>query len=72
MPHDDARKAAAAAGLTRLTDADLALLARGLDANRALRKRLPTDLHWSEEIAPVLRLDDAGQRGEQRGKGNGA
>lgn len=64
MNLDEAHRAAAAAGLDRLTDADLALLTKSLDANRTLRQRLPADLHWSEEIAPVLRLADMGQRGK--------
>ena len=67
MNSDDVRRAAAAAGLTRLTDADLALLAKSLDANASLATRLPKDLHWSDEIAPVLRLADAGPRGENGG-----
>ena len=69
MPHDDARKgearkAAAEAGLNSLSEADLGLLAKSLDANRTLSRRLPGNLHWSEEIAPVLRLEDLGPRGQ--------
>ena len=69
MPHDDARKAAVAAGLNGLTEADLGLLAKSLVANRALSRRLPQDLHWSEEIAPVLRLEDRGARGDAPKRG---
>lgn len=64
MQQDDVRRAAVAAGLDRLTEADLQLLARSLAANSALSARLPKDLHWSEEIALVLRLHDRGVRGE--------
>ena len=63
MERDDGRGAAERAGLFRLTDADLALLAKSLEANRILAERLPKDLHWSEEIAPALRLEDKGVRG---------
>ena len=63
MTWDDVRRAAAAAGLERLTEADLDLLARSIVANREMISRLPRDLHWSEEIAPVLRLRDQGVRG---------
>ncbi len=69
---DEAHRAAAAAGLNHLTESDLAWLAKSLDANRALRARLPKDLHWGEEIAPVLRLADKGARGDQPAKGSGA
>ena len=65
MSNDDARRAATAAGLDRLTEADLALLAKSLDANRTLQRAAARDLHWSEEIAPVLRLADTGPRGEK-------
>ena len=64
MDIDDARRAAIAAGLSRLTDSDLALLAKSLASNTVLAARLPADLHWSEEIAPALRLADRGPRGE--------
>lgn len=69
MNKDHLRQAAEAAGLPHLTDGDLALLAKSLEANRALAKRLPKDLHWAEEIAPVLRLPvpDAEQK-EGRGR----
>ena len=69
MTRDDARKAAADASLYRLTDADLDLLAKSLAANAQLSVRLPKDLHWSEEIAPVLRLQDKGARGLSDGNG---
>ena len=64
MSLPDPKAAAKAAGLDRLTEADLLLLAKSLEANRALMQRLPKDLHWSEEIAPVLRLRDKGERGQ--------
>ena len=64
MQRDDVRRAATDAGLDKVTEADLALLARSLEANQALGQRLPKDLHWNEEIAPVLRLEDNGPRGE--------
>ena len=60
----DPKAAARVAGLNRLTESDLRLLAKSLDANRALVQRLPKDLHWSEEIAPVLRLANKGERGQ--------
>lgn len=63
MSSSDPRAAAEAAGLDRLSEADLRLLEKSLEANRTLAKRLPKDLHWSEEIAPVLRLRDRGERG---------
>jgi hypothetical protein len=72
MDLDEARRAATVAGLTSLTEGDLALLAKSLDANLVLSQRLPLDLHWSEEIAPVLRLVDKGPRGDEPETGNGA
>ena len=67
MKRDDARTAAATAGLHQLTDADLDLLAKSQAANAQLNARLPKDLHWSEEIAPVLRLNDRGPQGQGGG-----
>ena len=61
---DGARKAAEAAGLRRLTDADLDLLAKSLHANQVLRARLPGDLHWSEEPAHVFRLTANAETGK--------
>ena len=66
MDREDARKAAAAAGLHRLTEPHLDQLAQCLVANTKLMRQLPKDLHWSEEIAPVLRLADAGPRGDAK------
>ena len=39
MPHDNARRAAVVAGLNGLTEADLGLLAKSLEANRTLGDR---------------------------------
>jgi hypothetical protein len=68
MSQNDPKSVAASAGLDRLSEADLRLLAKSLEANRALVKRLPKDLHWSEEIAPILRLADEGPRGGARSR----
>ena len=51
-----AQHAASAAGLTRLEEAHLGQLARSLESGGELSGRLPKDLHWSEEIAPTIRL----------------
>jgi hypothetical protein len=51
-----AREVAAAAGLARLTDEQLAQLAKSIASTRELAAKLPKDLHWSEEMAQVFRL----------------
>ena len=56
MDKKQAQETAVAAGLTRLEDAHLGQLARSVEAARELSDRLPKDLHWSEEIAPTIRL----------------
>ena len=63
MDRGDVRAVAAKAGLHKLTEDDLRLLSKSLAANAKLAGHLPKDLHWSEEIAPVLRLQDKGVRG---------
>ena len=63
MDRKNERGVADHAGLRKLTESDLGLLAKSLEANRSLVAGLPRNLHWSEEIAPVLRLQDKGARG---------
>ena len=54
--HADARRVATDAGLPWIDDLQLAQFARGLMATRDLAARLPKDLHWSEEPAPIVTL----------------
>jgi hypothetical protein len=56
MDERQARRMAAAAGLTRLEEKHLAQLARSAEAAHELAGALPRDLHWSEEIALCFRL----------------
>ena len=63
MEKDRAREIAAAEGLTKLDEKQLAQLGRRASPRRASSPdKLPKDLHWSEEIALVFRLADAGGR----------
>lgn len=56
MDKTELRRIAAAHGLNRLTDRHLEQFAESLRNNAALAKRLPKDLHWSDESALVFRL----------------
>jgi hypothetical protein len=49
----DLRRKAAELGLTRLSDADLALFEQGARSARELAQKLPRDLSWTEENALV-------------------
>lgn len=52
----EARRVAADAGLTRLTEAHLAQLAASIKTNRSLAERLPKDFGIADEPAHVYRL----------------
>jgi hypothetical protein len=56
---DDAegRRLAKIAGLNRLSEKQMAEFIAGARTTQNLAKRLPKDLHWSEEPALVYRLD---------------
>jgi hypothetical protein len=56
MDKDRAQEIAAAEGLTKLDEKQLAQLAQSVASARELAGKLPKDLHWSEEIALVFRL----------------
>ena len=56
MDKDRAQEIAAAEGLTKLDEKQLAQLAQSVASARELAEKLPKDLHWSEEIALVFRL----------------
>jgi hypothetical protein len=56
MDEAETRRLAEAAGLARLDDRYLAQLAHSVASGRELSGALPKDLHWSEEIAPTIRL----------------
>ena len=56
MDKDRAQEIAAAEGLTKLDEKQLAQLAQSIASARELAQKLPKDLHWSEEIALVFRL----------------
>ena len=56
MDTERARRLAAAEGLQRLDDKQLAQLATAIDTGEALARALPKDLHWTEESALMLRL----------------
>jgi len=58
--NDSLLRTAATAGLTRLNEAHLAQLKRAMESARELADKLPTDLHYSEEIAVTFRLPAAG------------
>ena len=58
--NDSLLRTAATAGLTRLNEAHLAQLKRAMESARELGDKLPTDLHYSEEIAVTFRLPAAG------------
>lgn len=53
---DDVRAAARAAGLDKLTDAQLAEFAASRKAARGYATKLPTDLSWTDEPALTLSL----------------
>jgi hypothetical protein len=53
---DEARRVAAAAGLTGLNDQHLVQLGKSIASARELAAKLPKDLHWSEEGALIFRL----------------
>ena len=53
---DDLVAIAAAAGLTKLAEKHLEQLAASIASARKLAGKLPTDLHWTEELALVFRL----------------
>ncbi len=60
---EDLMRQAKAAGLDKLTAAHLAEFARTAKTAAELAKRLPKDLHWTDEMALVLRLTPrAGER----------
>ena len=56
MDKDRAQEIAAAEGLTKLDETQLAQLAQSVASARELAGKLPKDLHWSEEIALVFSL----------------
>jgi hypothetical protein len=56
MDNDPVREIAAAAGLTALDGKHLAQLASSVASGRELARKLPKDLHWSEEIVLTFRL----------------
>jgi hypothetical protein len=56
MEKDRTREIANAAGLTALDEKHLAQLAKSIESSREAASKLPTNLHWSEEIALVFRL----------------
>jgi len=58
--NDSLLRTAATAGLTRLNEAHLAQLKRAMESARELADKLPTDLHYSEEIAVTFHLPAAG------------
>lgn len=58
MPSEDAKKLVKTARLDGLADSQLAALDAAIKSGDELRRRLPKDLHWSEEPAHVFRLDD--------------
>lgn len=60
MDMERAREIAAAAGLTKLDEKHVGQLALGMASTRELAGKLPTDLHWSEEIALTFRLPGPG------------
>jgi hypothetical protein len=53
MDKDRAREIAAAEGLTKLDEKQLA---QSVASGRELAEKLPKNLHWSEEIALIFRL----------------
>jgi hypothetical protein len=59
---DLAKAIAAAEGLTKLDEKQLAQLAQGVASARELAGKLPKDLHWSEEMSLVFRLPLPGDR----------
>jgi len=61
MDKDRAREIAAAEGLTKLDEKQLAQLAQSVASGRELATMLPKDLHWSEEIALIFRLPPSGE-----------
>ena len=52
----DARRLAAALGLTKLDAKHLGHLAQAIASTRELADKLPKDLHWSEEPALTFHL----------------
>jgi len=58
MDKDRAREIAAAEGLTKLDEKQLA---QSVASGRELAEKLPKDLHWSEEIALIFRLPPSGE-----------
>jgi len=55
-------RVAMAAGLKLLDERHRNQLARSIESARELSGKLPKDLHWGEEIAPVFRLSRARAR----------
>jgi hypothetical protein len=55
MENDEARQLARAVGLSRLTDRHLVQLTRSLQTAQELGRKLPKDLHWTEEAAVISR-----------------
>lgn len=53
----EGRRLAQTAGLTRLTDTQLAQFIAGARVTRTLTGRLPKDLHWTEEPAHTFGLE---------------
>ena len=58
MDKDRAREIAAAEGLTKLDEKQLA---QSVASGRELAEKLPKNLHWSEEIALIFRLPPSGE-----------
>lgn len=56
MGSDDVSRAAKAAGLDRLTVEQRAEFERCAKVATELARKLPQDLHWTDEMALVLRL----------------
>ena len=61
MDKDLAKEIAAAEGLAKLDEKQLTQLAQGIASARELAQKLPKDLHWSEEIALIVRLPPSGE-----------
>lgn len=63
---DKTKERAAAAGLSNLTDAQLAEFAAGAKSMDALVRRLPKDLGGADEMALVFRLTPRASLGDRR------
>ena len=56
MDRKHVERVAKAAGLPNLTEQHLEELARSIEAAVELAQKLPSDLHWSEELALQFRV----------------